>query len=75
MLTHIITGIERYGLHIVMMIILLSATICQQFLQFLLLQKFLRKMGGKKLHIGMSIKIIRLLFNVACQNCEEKLMG
>ena len=75
MLTHIITDIERYGLHIVMMIILLSATICQQFLLFLLLQKFLRKMGGKKPNIGTSIKIIRILFNVACQNCEEKLMG
>lgn len=75
MLTHIITDIERYGLHIVMMIILLSATICQQFLLFLLLQKFLRKMGGKKPNIGTSIKIIRILFNVAYQNCEEKLMG
>lgn len=75
MLAYILTDIERYGLHIVMMIMLLSATICQQFPLFLLLQKFLRKIGGKKLHIGMSIKIIRILFNVAYQNCEEKLMG
>ena len=75
MLTHVITDIERYGLHIVMMIILLSGTIFQQFLQFHSLTKFLKRMGGKKPNIGTSIKIIRLLFNVAYQNCEEKLMG
>ena len=75
MLTHIITDIERYGLHIVMMIILLSATICQQFLQFLLLQKFLRKMVAKKLNIGTNTKMVRILSNVVYLNCEEKLMG